>query len=102
MSDYKERARRGWAKFLNPEVLRSNLIATSIFLAAYEMLRASVIERIRSFFIGGFEEGEWIVSDDYRAKCLSLDKSPLRASLLWLKQMSVIDDADIALGPVSK
>jgi hypothetical protein len=96
MSDHRERAQRGWAKFLNPEVLRSNLIVASIFLAAYEMLRASVIDRIRSFFSNEFRDGEWIANEDYQTKCLALDKSPLRASLLWLKQMSTIDDADIA------
>lgn len=69
MSDHRNRARRGWAKFLNPEVLRGNPIAASIFLAAYEMLRASVIERIRSFFSHEFRDGEWIASVDYRTEC---------------------------------
>jgi hypothetical protein len=96
MSDHLEQARRGWAKFLNPEVLRGNLIVASIFLAIYEMLRTSVIDRIRDFFSHEFRDGEWIASEDYQTKCLALDKSPLRASLLWLKQMSAIDDADIA------
>jgi hypothetical protein len=96
MSDHHEQARRGWAKFLNPDILRSNLIVASIFLAAYEMLRASVIDRIRSFFSNEFRDGEWIASQDHQTNCLALDKSPLRASLLWLKQMSAIDDADIA------
>jgi hypothetical protein len=96
MSEHCAQAHRGWAKFLNPEVLRSNLIVAPIFLAAYEMLRASVIDRIRSFFSHEFRNGEWIASEDYQKKCLALDKSPLRASLLWLKQMSAIDDADIA------
>jgi hypothetical protein len=96
MSDHREQAFRGWAKFLNPEVLCSNLITASVFLSAYEMLRASVIDRIRDFFSHEFRDGKWIASDDYTSKCLALDKCPLRASLLWLKQMSVIDDADIA------
>src|SRR4051812_20190258 len=96
MSDQRERAFRAWAKFLNPEVLRGNLIAASIFLAAYETLQASVIDRIRSFFSDEFKDGEWLDSDDYKSKILALHRSPLRASLLWLKQMSAIDDADIA------
>lgn len=96
MNDYRERAQRGWAKLLNPAELRGNLIAASIFLAAFETLRASVIDRIESFFSDDFRDGEWIESAEYRAKCLALDKSPLRASLLWLRQMGVIDDADIA------
>jgi hypothetical protein len=96
MDEQREQAYRGWSKFLNPEVLRTNLITASIFLATYEMLRASVIDRIRNFFTHDFDENGGIVSEDYQAKVLSLDKSPLRASLLWLKGMSVLDDSDIA------
>lgn len=96
MNHYGDQARRGWAKFLNPEALRSNLIAASIFLAAYEMLRASVIDRIRVFMSRDFRDRDWVPTEKYRTKCLALDKSPLRASLLWLKQMSAIDEADIA------
>lgn len=96
MTEHREHARRSWAKFVNPEVLRGNLIAASMFLAAYEILRASVIDRIRSFFCSRFRDGKWVPDDDYRTKCLALDKSPLRASLLWLKQMSAIDDTDMA------
>ncbi len=96
MSERRKRALRGWAKFLNPEILRNNLIVTSIFLAAFEMLRASVINRIRSFLSHDFRDGEWITSEDYKTTCLALDNSPLRASLLWLKQMSAINDADMA------
>lgn len=96
MNANMDRATRGWAKFLNQEVLRSNLIAASIFLAAYEMLRTSIIDRIRSFFSHEFRDGKWLANEDYATGCLALHKSPLRASLLWLKQMSAIDDADIA------
>jgi hypothetical protein len=54
-------------------------------------------ERIRDFFTFSFNEDGAIVSEDYKNEVLSLDKSPLRASLLWLKGMSAIDDADIEL-----
>ncbi|TAE53152.1 MAG: hypothetical protein EAZ87_24045 [Nostocales cyanobacterium] len=87
-----------WAKFLNPQSLRSNLIAASIFLAAYETLCTSAIDRIRNFFAYDFDEnGLGIESEDYKKKVLSLDKIRLRASLLWLKEMSAISDADIIL-----
>jgi hypothetical protein len=95
MDEHRAHAVASWAKFLNPETLRANLITASIFLAAYETLRASVIDHIRGFFTDGFDENRPITSDDYRTKVLSLDKSPLRASLLWLKQMGVVDDSDI-------
>jgi hypothetical protein len=97
MSDHREQARRGWAKLQNPEVLRNNLIVASLFLAAYEMLQASVIDRIFGFFSEDFRDGKWIASRSYQTECLALDKSPFRASLLWLKHMSAIDDSDIDL-----
>lgn len=97
MDTPKDQAYRSWAKFLNPESLRGNLIAASIFLTAYELLRTSVIDRIRDFFTYEFNEHGRVVSEDYKVKVLSLDKSPLRASLLWLKEMSAIGDTDIEL-----
>jgi hypothetical protein len=97
MNTSEDQVYRSWAKFLNPESLRGNLIAASIFLAAYELLRTSVIDRIRDFFTYEFNEHGGVVSEDYKDKVLSLDKSPLRASLLWLKEMSAIGDTDIEL-----
>jgi len=92
MDKHRAHAVASWAKFLNPETLRANLITASIFLAAYETLRASVIDNIRGFFTNRFDENGLIVSNDYRTRVLSLDKSPLRASLLWFKQMGAVDD----------
>ncbi|MEA5451279.1 hypothetical protein VB780_22045 [Leptolyngbya sp. CCNP1308] len=97
MNTPKDQAYRSLAKFLNPESLRGNLIAASIFLTAYELLRTSIIDRIRNFFTYEFNEHRGVISEDYKCKVLSLDKSLLRASLLWLKEMSAIDDTDIEL-----
>lgn len=97
MNTPEDQVYRSWAKFLNPESLRGNLIAASIFLAAYELLRTSVIDRIRDFFTYEFNEHGGVVSEDYKGEVLSLDKSPLRASLLWLKEMTAIGDTDIEL-----
>jgi len=87
--------RLSWERFLNPEILRTNLIVASLFITAFEMLKDSIIGRIRDFFTGGFHENGWIVNDNYKTKVLSLNKSPLYASLEWLKGMNVIDDEDI-------
>lgn len=95
MSDQKDKAFRRWAKVLNPTILRGNLITAAIFLAAYELLRGSVIDRIRDFFTHEFRDGVGIPSETYASDCLALDKSTFRASLLWLRKMSAIDDSDI-------
>lgn len=87
--------RFSWERFLNPEILRTNLIVASLFITAFEMLKDSIIGRIREFFTDGFNENGWIVNENYKTKVLSLNKSPLYASLEWLKGMNVIDDEDI-------
>ena len=84
-----------WERFLNPEILRTNLIVASLFITAFEMLKDSIIGRIREFFTDGFNENGWIVNENYKTKVLSLNRSPLYASLEWLKGMNVIDDQDI-------
>jgi hypothetical protein len=78
-------------------MLKENLILASIFLTAYETLRSSIIDRIREFFTFGFDENGPNISEEYKTEVKLLDKSPLRASLLWLKNMSAIDDNDIQI-----
>ncbi|WP_414545386.1 hypothetical protein [Nostoc sp. CCY0012] len=93
----REQIFHSWAKFFKPESLKSNLIVASIFLAGYEVLKSSIIERIVNFFSSDFNENGAIISENYKNQVLSLHKNPLEASLLWLKGVSAIDDADIKL-----
>lgn len=70
------------------EILRKNILATSAFSMAYEVLEDCIIAKIRDFFSNEY---------DYRKEVLSLDKKerPLQASLEWLKKMNAINDADL-------
>jgi hypothetical protein len=97
MAAIPPRVDASWAKLLDPAALRTNLIAASLFLAAYETLSSSVIDQIRDFFADEYGPAGAKVSERYKSEVLSLDKSPLRASLLWLKGMSVLEDADLTL-----
>ena len=36
--------------FLNPEILRPKLIVASIYITAFELLKSTIVERIRSFY----------------------------------------------------
>jgi hypothetical protein len=90
-----ENNRAQWKRFLDPEVLRPNLILASIYIAAFEVLKNSIIERIRNFYISRFDGKEWIVSPEYKEHVLSKDKSPTYASLKWLKESEAITDDDI-------
>ena len=92
-----EKLRQSWERFLNPDTLRSNLIVASIFLSAYEILRQSIIERIRDFYTTGFDSSGIIVDPKYQAEVLSKNRSPVYASLEWLKESQAIDESDVAV-----
>jgi hypothetical protein len=80
--------------FLNPEILRPKLIVASIYITAFELLKSTIVERIRSFYtLGGLDNDD----PDYKSKVLSRNRSPVYASLEWLKESEAIDDADTAL-----
>jgi hypothetical protein len=85
-----------WDKFLNPETLRSNLLAASIFITSYEVLKDSIIDQILSFYTHGFDQNGPIVSESYKSKVLALDSksNSLRASIAWLKANGVINAKD--------
>ncbi len=84
-----------WAEFLTPEILRGKLISASIYLAAFELLKDSIIEHLRTFFSSGFDENGIIVGPRYQSEVLARNQSPLYASLSWLREFNVIDDKDL-------
>lgn len=90
-----EKIKASWERALHPETLKMNIITASIFSMAFEMLKESIIEKIQGFFTDGFDENGMIVSPKYKEKVLSLNKSPLYASLMWLQSMDAIDDKDV-------
>jgi len=90
-----ERVKASWERALHPETLKRNIITASIFSMAFEMLKSSIIEKIEGFFTNRFEENRPIVSLEYKEKVLSLNRSPLYASLKWLQDMHAIDDKDL-------
>ena len=93
-----ENAIKGWEKLLNPQLLKTNLMFVSAYLAAYEMLKNNcLVERTRSFFTNGFDEKGWNVSPDYQTKVLALDKSPMKASALWFKELGALTNDDLDL-----
>lgn len=80
--------------FLNPEIVRPKLIVASIFIAAFEVLKSTIVERLKSFYtLGGS------CSEDrpkYKSEVLSRSRSPVYASLDWLKESHAIDENDVA------
>lgn len=84
-----------WENFLNPDRLRETLISMSIYIAAFEILKKSIVGRIRSFYVLGVGNESATEMAEYEQAVLSLARSPVAASLLWLKSNGVIENSDI-------
>jgi hypothetical protein len=84
-----------WERFLDPEVVRPSLFLATMFIATFEILKNSVIDRIRDFYTNGFDQTGPIVGPDYKRTVVSRNESILRASLDWLREHDVIDHRDL-------
>lgn len=86
-----------WERFLNPEVLRTNLMLASIYIASYEILKDSIIKPIKDFYVNGFKGDDYSIDPKYKSEVLNRNKSELYASLEWLKESKVITEDDMTL-----
>ncbi len=84
-----------WERFLDPEVVRPSLFLATMFITTFEILKDSIVDDVRGFYTNGFDEHGPTVGDDYQSKVLSKNKSPLYASLRWLRENDAIDDDDM-------
>ena len=91
----ESKVHQSWEEFLNPDVVRPVLISASIYIAGFEALSDAIVGRIRTFFCNGFDEPGHKIDLRYQSDVLSRNRSPIYASLDWLKEMHAIDDADI-------
>ena len=93
---------QNWDKFLNPEKLKDSLIKASLFLSAYEILKVSIIGRLRGFYAYEWrineKTGELIekVSKSYKEKVITLyPKDEFHACCLWFKDQEAINESDL-------
>lgn len=91
-------------KFLDPQAIRGNLVLSSLYLAAYELLKSAIIDNIRDFFTTGYtEDGSPIVESQYRDEVTKRHGDKLRASCLWLEKAGVISDSEVEeIGSIRK
>jgi hypothetical protein len=87
--------KQSWEEFLDPDVMRPRLIAASIYIAGFEVLKDSIVGRIRDFFWTGFDESGDKIDPKYTADVLARNRSPFYASLDWLREQNAIDDHDV-------
>jgi hypothetical protein len=87
-----------WKAFLNPDIVRTTLIAAGLFLIGHEMLRDSIKRHPLEFFANRWIANGPELSDAYREKVLALDpkgkSDRLRGSIAWLRQMDAISIED--------
>ncbi len=87
--------RECWEEFLKPEALRGKLISASLYLAAFEMLKTSIVDRLRDFYTFHFDEAGGHPDPTYDQDVLKRNRSPVYASLSWLLERRAIEQADI-------
>lgn len=89
------KVKQSWEEFLNPDVTRPRLIAASLYIAAFEALKDSIVGRIRDFFWVGFDEEGDKTDPKYESDVLARNRSAVYASLDWLKEREAIDADDL-------
>jgi hypothetical protein len=92
-----KQADASWLDLLSPDVLRKRLISCSLYIAAFHILKASIIDRIKDFYLVAVDESGRVFSPDYVKEVLSRNTSPVHASLDWLKSNGVVEDTDIVI-----
>ena len=84
-----------WERFLDPEVVKPSLFLATMFITTFEILKDSVVNRVRDFYMTGFDEEGLCTSPSYLAEVASRNKSLLYASLDWLREHGAINQADL-------
>jgi hypothetical protein len=84
-----------WERFLDPEVVRPSLFLATMFITTFEILKDSVIDRIRDFYTNEWSASGSVVGPEYQIEVLAKNKSPLYASLKWLQEHEAIDETDL-------
>lgn len=74
--------------------MQEKLISASLYVTAFELLKESIIGRIRSFYMVGFDVDGDFIDEKYETAVLSRNKNPLLASLDWLSENKVVNEND--------
>lgn len=83
-----------WEQLLTPAEMQEKLISASLYVTAFELLKESIIGRIRSFYMVGFDADGDFIDEKYETAVLSRNKNPLLASLDWLSENEVVNEND--------
>src|SRR6266851_5167808 len=94
--DEQEKERQSWAKFLNSDLTRHNLILGGLYLTSWELFRTVVIDTVRQF-LANHPDRQSCIDSSYDTDVHYLNpRDRFHASCLWLQKMGAISDEDIA------
>lgn len=82
-------------EFLKKDIVKARLIDAALYLMAFHLLKSSIVEGVRGFFVDGFDGKEMILSDEYENGVLSKSKYKFEASLIFLLETDAITQTDI-------
>jgi hypothetical protein len=83
-------------KFLSPEAIKSNLVLSSLYLAAYEILKSAIVDNVRDFFALDYDaDGKPVLDKQYRDEVSRLHRDLLQASCLWLEKAGAITSDEV-------
>ncbi len=98
-------SRKNFEKLFNPEIIKRNLIRSSLYLTAFELLKYAIEQRIKDFLCIGQEMDEnfeYLNCQDYRDQILNRkipqlnnNKNVYYSSCLWLKEANAITEDEV-------
>lgn len=83
-------------KKLAPETIRSNLVRAGLFLAGWEILKSEIQNKVKDFFLEGFDQSGFLYSNQYKTRVLDRHKSRFEASMMWLVETEALSEAQSA------
>ena len=81
--------------FLNKDVVKTRLIDASLYLMAFHLLKSSIVDGVRDFFVDGFKDGKETISAEYEVSVLTRSKYRFEASLIFLVENGAIDELEV-------
>ena len=86
-----------WEEALNPDSVRDKLLSASMYITAFEILKDSVVDRVRSVYALGWDGSDEVIEPSYQTEVLSRNRSTLYASLDWLQEHGVLSHRDLTI-----
>lgn len=87
---------KDWIKFLDEDEVKFQLICSSLYMTAYELLIDVIVKKLIDFYCEGIEDNEPIISENYKTRVKTLFKGDIViASSFWLRDRHVITDLEV-------